>query len=168
MLRKARTCVTRALPVLAVLLDSFVEPARAQMAISQAVEQQIPDGWRAPLGRFLQELGAPDVDYILADAKGAFIGGAFPDALLVRFENRELCSQDLCLTSIGIIRNDTFIPHVMLFAGKWFMRGDTMRQFLGRLVPPAVRLCASERPGERDCVTLQETAKGWIVVPPMP
>jgi hypothetical protein len=168
MLRKACACVTHALPALAVLLGSPVGLARAQTTIPQAVEQQIADGWRRPLARFLQELGAPDVDYILADAKGAFIGGAFPDALLVRFENRELCSQDLCLTAIGIIRNDTFIPHVMLFAGKWFTRGDTMRQLLGRLVPPAVRLCGSQRPGERDCVTLQETPKGWIVVPPTP
>jgi hypothetical protein len=165
---QARAWVTRALPVLAVALVSFVGFARAQVTLPQAVEQPIPDHWRRPLARFLQDLGAPDVDYILDDAKGATIGGNFPDALLVRFENRELCAQDYCLTVIGVVRNDTFIPHVMVSAGKWFTRGDTMRQLLGRLAPRPVWLCASQRPGERDCVTLQETARGWIVAPPTP
>lgn len=167
MLRRARACVTRVLLMLALVPGGFVGFARAQMAFPQPIEQPIPDEWRRPFARFLQELGAPAVDEILADAKRAFIGGAFPDALLVRFENRELCSQDFCLTAIGVIRNDTFIPHVMVLAGKWFTRGDTMGHLLGRLVPPPVRLCTSQRAGERDCVTLQETAKGWMVVPPM-
>jgi len=168
MLRHAQAWLMRALPVLAVALLTVVRVAPAIVAAPEPVEQPIPDQWQRPFARFLQDLGAPDVGYILADAKGASIGGAFADALLVRFENRELCSRDLCLTAIGVIRNETFIPHAMFLAGKWFTRADTMRQFLGRLIAPPISLCTSQRAGERDCVTLQETAKGWIVVPPMP
>jgi len=40
-----------------------------------------------------------------------------------------------------------------------------MGQLLGRLIPPPFWICVSERPGERDCLTLYETTKGWIISP---
>jgi hypothetical protein len=153
--------------VLAVQVGGVTGSAYAIVATPQPIEQPIPAEWRAPVARFLHELGAPDVESILDSTKGGPIGGAFSEALLVRFGDRDLCSQDFCLTVIGIIRSGVFIAHAMFMAGKWFTRGDVMGQLLGRRIPAPVWLCSSDRPGDRDCLTLRETAKGWIVVPPL-
>ena len=156
----------RALLLLAVAVGGGTSPVSAQVASLQPIERAIPEEWRPPLGRFLLELGAPNVDIILDSTVGRPMG-ARSDAVLVRFEDQDLCQQDSCLTAIGTIRPDGFFPQVMLMAGKWLARRETMGQLLGRLIPPPFWLCVSERPGERDCLTLYETPKGWIIGPTM-
>jgi hypothetical protein len=139
-----------------------VGAAQAQASL-QPIERAVPDAWRPPLARFLQELGAANVESILDNTTGGPIGQS--DAVLVRFEDQDLCTQGSCLTAIGTIRSDGFFPQTMFMGGKWIARRDSMGQLLGRLIPPPFSLCVSERPGERDCLTLYETPKGWIVSP---
>ena len=140
--------------------------AHAQMSNLQPIERAIPEEWRPPLAQFLLELGAPNVETILDSTVGGPMGGR-SDAVLVRFEDHDLCTQGSCLTAIGTIRRDGFFPQVMLMAGKWLARRETMGQLLGRLIPPPFWLCVSDRPGERDCLSLYETPKGWIISPTM-
>jgi hypothetical protein len=54
--------------------------AYAIVATPQPIEQPIPAEWRAPLARFLHELGAPDVESILDSTKGGPTGGVFSEA----------------------------------------------------------------------------------------
>ena len=155
----------RALLLLTLAVQLPPGSAHAIVAMPQAIDRPIPAEWRPPLARFLHELGAADIETILDGTTGGPIGGTLSDAVLVRFEDRALCARDVCLTVIGIIRTDGFFPQAMFTAGKFFARSDSMGQLLGRLVPAPVWLCTSERPGDRDCLTLQETGKGWIVSP---
>ncbi len=134
--------------VLAVQVGGATGSAYAIVATPQPIEQPIPAEWRAPVARFLHELGAPDVESILDSSMGGSFGGAFSEALLVRFDDRDLCSQVFCLTMIGIIRSGVFIAHAMFMAGKWFTRGDVTGHLLGRLIP-APRLAVQQRPSRR-------------------
>jgi len=153
-----------ALLLLALAVGYGTGPAHAQVASLQPIERAIPEEWRPPLARFLLELGAPNVDAILDSTVGGPMG-ARSDQVLVRFEEQDLCVRDSCLTVIGTIRTDGFFPQAMFMGGKWIARRDTMGQLLGRLIPPPFWICVSERPGERDCLTLYETTKGWIISP---
>ena len=154
----------RALLVLMLVSHLGAGSAYAQASL-QPIERAVPEEWRPPLARFLQELGAPNIELILDNTAGGPIGQS--DAVLVRFEDQDLCAQGSCLTVIGTIRRDGFFPQTMFMGGKWLGRRDTMGQLLGRLIPPPFSLCVSERPGERDCLTLYETPKGWIISPLM-
>src|SRR5262245_22555179 len=151
--------------VLLALVWLGVGAAQAQVTL-QPIERAIPEEWRPPLAQFLQELGAPNVELLLDSAVGGPLGTR-SDAVLVRFQDQDLCQQDACLTAIGLMRRDGFVPQIMFMGGKWIARRDSMGQLLGRLIPPPFWLCVSERPGERDCLTLYETAKGWVVSPLM-
>ena len=150
--------------LLAAAIGCGTGPAQAQISRMEPIERAIPEEWRPPLARFLLELGAPNVDAILDSTVGGPMGSTRSDVVLVRFEEQDLCvQQGSCLTVIGTIRSDGFFPQAMFMAGKWIGRRDTMGQLLGRLIPPPFWVCVSERPGERDCLTLYETAKGWII-----
>ena len=155
-----------ALLLLALAAACGTSPASAQVTSVQPIERAIPEDWRPPLARFLLELGAPNVDTILDSTVGGPMG-ATSDQVLVRFADQDLCVQDSCLTAIGTIRRDGFFPQIMFMGGKWIARRETMGHLLGRLIPPPFWICVSERPGERDCLTLYETPKGWIISPTM-
>lgn len=152
----------RAAIVLLVALQFAAATATAQVEKPQPMDQPVASEWRAPIGRFLHELGAPNPETILDQTKGELTG--FPsDSMLIRFEYRDLCSQQRCLTAVGTIRTNIFFPDVMVAAGKFRTRSDVIGNLWDKWIPPSIWLCTSD--DLNDCLALQETPKGWIVIP---
>jgi len=104
-----------------------------------------------------------NTDAVLENAKGGKLDGT---NVLMRLEHKGLCQEDICLTMIGTITNGNFEPQAMFAAGRWTTRGDVLGNILGIRTSPPLWFGGSNRMDDNRLVTLIETAKGWIVVPP--
>jgi hypothetical protein len=118
--------------------------AYAIVATPQPIEQPIPAEWRAPLARFLHELGAPDVESILDSTKGGPIGGFFPKRAGALRRSGPLLARFI-LDRDRHHQERRFHRARDVHAGKWFTRGDVMGQLLGRLIPAPV-FAVQQRP----------------------
>ena len=162
---KKVTAVAQALAV--GFSPSFAFPAHSQIARPEPIETEIREEWRAPFSQFLRDLGAADVDALVAATRGGIIGGVYSEAIVFRLEHKSACIKQSCLTVIGHISDKVFLLHAMFVAGKMTARGDVFGQFLDRPTSPPVYFLSDDTlTGNESAIAVLEMPNGWIVIPP--
>jgi hypothetical protein len=157
-----------ALAVLLVLVP--FKSSQAIEQVPQAMQGAVPLEWRAPFARFLQELGATNVEAMLNGTKVGYLfnntslsstvfGLTGPELTALRVETAETCSNDydLCLTIIAQMANGEVVARAMFPAGNRINSADVITDFLGARSFP-VRFYSKET-----ITTVIQTAKGVFV-----
>jgi hypothetical protein len=156
-----------ALAVLLVLVP--FKSSQAIEQVPQAMERPVPPEWRAPFARFLQELGATNVEVMLNGTKVGYLfniglsstvfGITGPELMALRVETAETCSKDydLCLTIIAQMANGEVVAQAMFPAGNRVNSADVITNFFGTRSFP-VRFYSKET-----ITTVTQTAKGVFV-----
>jgi hypothetical protein len=150
---------------LAAWLGIGADAARSQQPAPEPLAKPLPEKWRAPLIRFLRDVGVPDADGYAASAKAASLGGQ-PEVIAFRLESGSTCRDDICLTIVGSIEDGTIGSQAMFFAPKVVSHGDPALAFLGSHGRPPILFSESadiRNPGH--AVSALQTPKGWIIVP---
>ena len=127
----------RRIKLIVISMLSFVFiaiPALCQESELEPIDDPLPEAVRAPFVQFLR------------------------DSFLLRVEDKELCTEDLCLTVIGHVVKGQFRSDAMFSAGNRFTSSDQLVQVFGFQTVPRWVV------GEKMTMTLLETPKGWIVV----
>jgi hypothetical protein len=148
--------------MLALWMLSFVfsaNPALCQDSELEPIDAPLPDAVRAPFAQFLRNLGADDPELLIEKARGRSILSVWHSpSFLVRIEDTQLCSEDLCLTVIGHVVEGEFRSDAMFSAGNQFTASDQSVQLFGFQTVPRWLV------GDKMTMTLLETPKGWILV----
>jgi hypothetical protein len=144
----------------------------AELALSQGAKPQpqppkppTVETWRAPLGRFLHDVGIPNAESLVASTKATILGGS-PEVIVFRLEGESTCLNAICLTIVGSIENGVLGSPAMLFAPKTVTQSDASPAFLGSTRTPRITFSESKDPGEGvPAISVLRTPKGWIIVP---
>lgn len=146
--------------VLSMLSLVFISiPALCQESELEPIDDPLPDAVRAPFVQFLRDLGVGDPELLIEKARGRSLSSSWHSpSFLVRIEDPELCTEDLCLTVIGHVVEGEFRSDAMFSAGNRFTGSDQSVQVFGFQTVPRWLV------GEKMTMTLLETPKGWIVV----
>jgi hypothetical protein len=135
--------------------------AGALVAEPTPIDQSVPENWRAPLARFLEEFGAKDVDSILNASKATRFPGDDADRILFRIVDPFSCTPDLdiCITVIGRVADGALDVQAIFRAGGRMTTLDTAPRVLGaRSFPVAFY-------GKTSAIAVIQTAKGLMLSP---
>ena len=151
----------RRLAVASFLLFLQVTEVSALVATAAPFDTPVPEGWRAPLARFLSDLGLSDTASTVEASKAVRYqtrtGG--PEMMIFRVLHKETCKpdQDECLTLIAHLEKDELVSDAMFYAGDKINYGDVLREFLGA---QSVTIFFW---GRHQVVGVRVTAKGLLV-----
>jgi len=111
--------------------------ATALVAEPQPLNTPVPEQWRAPLTKFLNELGAKDISSTIDASKARpypqNFGEGGPSRIVFRIVHPTSCSSERneCLTIIGHIDDGILISDALFFAGDMIGVGDMSPRILG-------------------------------------
>ncbi len=131
------------------------------------IADPVPDAWRPPLKRFLQNLGVKDVEGTVAKSKAAeFRSSGYdvkPVQMIFRIVHHDACTpdEDMCMTIVGHLDHSELKADAIFLAGGRMTAGDHTAYMLG--VDPAARPIIFV--GKALTVGVVETARGLLVVP---
>ena len=152
----------RRIKLIVISMLSFVFiaiPALCQESELEPIDDPLPKAVRAPFVQFLRDLRVGDPQLLIEKARGRSISSSWrAPSFLLRVEDKELCTEDLCLTVIGHVVKGQFRSDAMFSAGNRFTSSDQLVQVFGFQTVPRWLV------GEKMTMTLLETPKGWIVV----